>query len=141
MMEKIQGILSDEESMKQVQELYDMLMGETASASGNDGCQNPQAEAQVEGEQCEQEQCSDNEQTCSDESDGGGFDFSLLFKLQDLLNNGAGDKNSELLIALKPHLSEKKQDKVDKAVKVMKLISVFNILKESGLLKDLDKML
>ena len=43
----------------------------------------------------------------------------------------------ELLLALKPHLKEEKQKKVDKAVKILKLIAVWNIAKESGMLEDL----
>lgn len=153
MMDKIQGILSDEESMHQVQELYNMLMGETASSCSND-C--PQSDCECNGEsqceeqnQCQEEDhsecgCQEEEQACDDDQAGpsdGGFDFMLLFKIQELLNNGGSDKNSDLLCALKPHLSAKKQDKVDKAVKIMKLIAIFNVLKESGLLKDFDKMI
>ena len=47
------------------------------------------------------------------------------------------DKNAELLLALKPHLSEERQKKVDKAVKLLKLIAIWNMAKENGLLSDL----
>jgi hypothetical protein len=47
------------------------------------------------------------------------------------------DKNSELLLALKPHLSAERQQKVDKAIKLLKLIAVWNMAKESGLLDNI----
>ncbi len=46
------------------------------------------------------------------------------------------DKNSELLLALKPHLREDKQEKVDKTIKILKLLAIWNVIKDSGLLKD-----
>ena len=67
-----------------------------------------------------------------------GPDLSSIFKLTGLKSAfSQRDKNSELLLALKPHLKEEKQKKVDKAVKILKLIAVWNIAKESGMLEDL----
>ena len=40
------------------------------------------------------------------------------------------------LLALKPHLREERQKKVEKAVKMLKLLSIWSMLKESGMLKD-----
>ena len=47
------------------------------------------------------------------------------------------DKNSELLLALKPHLREERQARVDKAIKLLKLLALWNVLKDSGMLKNL----
>ena len=52
-------------------------------------------------------------------------------------NFSQNDKNTELLMALKPHLREERQIKVDKAVKMLKLMTVWNTAKESGLLNDI----
>ena len=41
------------------------------------------------------------------------------------------------LLALKPLLREERQSKVDKAVKMLKLFTVWTVLKDSGLLNDL----
>ena len=46
-------------------------------------------------------------------------------------------KNTQLLLALKPLLKEERQERVDKAVKMMKLYAVWTIVKESGMLKDM----
>ena len=117
----MQELLSDPESMKQIQELTQMLKSE--SGGSEDSAQSAQAETQ--GEQAE------------GEGGGAGFDFGMLFKLQQLMQATAGeDKDAELLLALKPHLKEERQKKVDKAVKILKLLSIWSVLRDSGMLKD-----
>jgi hypothetical protein len=46
-------------------------------------------------------------------------------------------RNTDLLLALKPHLGADKQKRVDKAIKLMKLLAMWNIAKDSGLLQEL----
>lgn len=121
MMNKIGEILSDPESIKQITELAQMFMSETGS-NKNASDENPQ-----------------NTENSSDKIDGlfSGFDFSKLMKLQEIMGAVSGnDKNSELILALKPHLSPEKQKKADKAIKILKLLTIWNIIKDSGLLKD-----
>lgn len=121
LMGMMQELLSDPESMKQIQELAQMLQSE--SGGSEDSAQSAQAETQ--GEQAE------------GEGGGAGFDFGMLFKLQQLMQATAGeDKDAELLLALKPHLKEERQKKVDKAVKILKLLSIWSVLRDSGMLKD-----
>ncbi len=123
MMEKIGELLSDGESLKQLSELAQMLTSEEGS---NDS---------------EQQGSTGDKNESGAGTDGlfsGGFDFSSLMKLQEIMGAVTQkDKNTELLIALKPHLSEERQEKVDKALKLMKMIAVWNILKESGMLGEL----
>jgi hypothetical protein len=47
------------------------------------------------------------------------------------------DKNTELLRALKPHMREENREKIDTAIKVIKLTALLPFLRESGLF---DKM-
>ena len=61
------------------------------------------------------------------------FDFSKLFKLKDLFSSSKNDKNIDLLNALKPHLNEKHQAKIDQSIKLMKLLALVPILKEFGI--------
>ncbi len=110
LMGKIQEVLSDEESMKQLSELAQMF----SSESGNDSTDNSQ-------------------QTAPDM----GFDVSKLLLVQNAMQSAGNDKNTELLLALRPFLKDEKQAKVDKAVKVLKLLAVWNVLKDSGLMNDL----
>ncbi|MBR6242262.1 MAG: hypothetical protein IKQ90_02060 [Ruminococcus sp.] len=117
-MEKFGKLLSDEESVKQLSELAHMLM----SGSG------------------EPSPAPDDANDISADSSGGGEfpDISMLMKLGSLAGAvSKNDKNAELLLALRPHLSEERQKKVDKAVKMLRLIAVWNIAKESGFLRDI----
>ncbi|MCR5600197.1 MAG: hypothetical protein K6G33_05585 [Ruminococcus sp.] len=109
-MSRISGLLSDEESVKQLSELAQMLVSE----------ENKETEEKTE-------QSSEVEP-----------DIGSLLKLTSLISAASQqDKNTDLLLALKPHLGEEKQKRVDKAIKLMRLIAVWNIAKENGLLQDL----
>lgn len=110
LMGKIQEVLSDEESMKQISELAQMF----SSESSNDNTENSQHAAP-----------------------DMGFDVSKLLLVQNAVQSAGNDKNTELLLALRPFLKDEKQAKVDKAVKVLKLLAVWNVLKDSGLMNDL----
>lgn len=116
MMGKIGELLSDEESVRQLSELAQMFMSDSSSPEENK---------------------SDSESE-DQHQDGGGFDIGSIMKLTGLLGSvSQSDKNTELLMALRPHLKAEKQKRVDKAVKLLKLIAVWNIAKESGLLNDM----
>lgn len=64
----------------------------------------------------------------------GDLDLETLMKLMDAFSRlNSGDKNTELLLALKPHLRDENRAKVDRAIKLMKVMSVLTLLRESGL--------
>ena len=101
-MGKLGELLSDEESVRQLSELAQMM---------NDG---------------------------TDEPSGGSPDMSGLVKLSGLIGTmNSEDSNTQLLMALRPHLKVERQERADRAVKLMKLIAVWNAAKESGLLNDI----
>ena len=109
-MNRISDLLADEESVKQLSELAQMLVSE------------------------ENKDTEEKKEAPSDEEP----DIGSLLRLTSLISAASQqDKNTDLLLALKPHLGEEKQKRVDKAIKLMKLIAVWNIAKESGLLQDL----
>ena len=102
-MGKLEELLSDEESVKQLTELAQMFMNESGNGEGS-----------------------------------SIPDIESVMKLSGLVGAfSQSDKNSELLLALKPHLSAERQQKVDKAIKLLKLIAVWNMAKESGLLDNI----
>ena len=47
--------------------------------------------------------------------------------------NGGVDDRTRLLNALKPYLSEKKQAKADNAIKLLKIIELWPLIKDSGM--------
>lgn len=108
--QKIQSLLNDEESMRQIQELAAMF------SSGN----SPQSE---------QEQ----------PSSGSGFNPAVIMQLLGAMS--VQDKNCDLLLALREHLSPAKQQKIDKAIKLMKLYNIFIAMRENGMLDDMEKLL
>lgn len=121
MLEKIGAILSDSESLQQLQELAQMLQQDN-STDDDTSEETPLEENASE----------------SSSGDSGGFDINMLLRVQELMgamqNN---DEDAKLLLALRPHLKEKRQKKVDQAVKLLKLYAVFSAVKENGLLQDL----
>lgn len=62
------------------------------------------------------------------------LDMNTLMNLQKIFSSfNREDENILLLRALKPHLKERNQKKVDDAIRIMQLISVLPLIKESGL--------
>ena len=105
-MSRINELLSDEESAKQLSELAQMLVNDEKEANTED------KNADIP-------------------------DLSSVLKLSSVIAEASeNDRNSDLITALKPHLSEEKQKKADKAIKLLKLIAIWEIVKDSGLLQE-----
>ena len=72
------------------------------------------------------------------------FDISSLLGIEDIgsilglinrLRSSGNDPKAQLLYALKPHLSPPRREKVDTAVKILKIIELLPLINETGLLK------
>lgn len=61
------------------------------------------------------------------------LDFSRLIPMISRLKSPKNDKRTDLLLALRPHLSDERQRRVDKAVKILRVIDMLPILQESGI--------
>lgn len=109
--DKLQGILSDPESMQQLSELAQMLQG------------------------------GENALPAVDETApavSGMPDVSMLMKLGELMQGGSSDdKNTALLRALRPHLGERRQHRLDKALRLMQLWAMIQTMQKSGVLQEL----
>ncbi len=85
----------------------------------------------------------DSEKAQSETSDESktedvGFDMGMLLKLQELMGAmQSTDEDTKFLLALRPHVREKRQKKIDQAVKLLKIYAVFMAAKDSGMLQDL----
>jgi hypothetical protein len=76
------------------------------------------------------------------QSASGGFDMGVLLKLQQAMANLATNRsNIELLLALKPRLSDVRAKKIDDAIRVMQIIHFLPLLKETGLFGQMDGIL
>ncbi len=104
--EKISSILSDEESMKQIGELAAML------GLSPDGSTQPETTKAPE-----------------------NLDMNAISGLmQKMKGFQPDDDNTRFLLALRPLLGEEKQNKIDRAVKVLRLLNLLPLISESGLL-------
>ncbi len=66
------------------------------------------------------------------------FNSDILGNLGKLSNAVSGDdQRTVLLKALKPMLSEQRQQKADEAIKILKIIQLLPLLRESGMLSGL----
>lgn len=115
--EKLQSLLSDPESLKNISELAAMMSSPQEEATGNA----PQSD------------------TSADiDANSDGFDFSKLLLVGEIMAQmQQKDKETELLLALKPYLSEERSKRVDRAVKLLRLYTIAMQLKDKGLLSDL----
>lgn len=128
---KISALLNDPESMQTVMSMANSLLG------GNDGGASaapaPKAESPLP--------ASD---VLSNQSVGGLANIlssvspdqiGMIMKVMTALNSGENDSRSNLLMALRPHLSEERRERVDRAIKLLRLASLLPLIGDSGLLK------
>lgn len=99
-----------------------------------------------EDENCEAaEKNRDNSSSGDNTQSGGlfsGLDPEMLIKLFGLFETlNQPDDNERFLLALKPLLREENRAKIDSTLRLMKLLSLLPLLKSSGLLDNLGKLL
>lgn len=107
--EKFAELLNDPESLNQVRRMAEDLMGD-----------------QVQNEP---------KKSDSDTNDSG-FDAAQITKIMSVLTQlkkTTNDSRSNLLTALKPHLSAPRREKVDTAIKLLKILDMLPLLRESGI--------
>ena len=110
--EMLAGILNDPESMERVRKMAEGFLG-------GEEAQEPKTASPL-------------------------GDIADMFELEDLgkivniitkLKSAENDNRTQLLTALKPHLSEPRREKVDTAIKILKVLEILPLIKESGFLK------
>lgn len=109
MAEKITSLLSDPDGMEKIRKMAEGLFGD-------------------------KEKAPDPPQESGGLSLPDGFDPAKLMGILSSLSGKGPDDRSALLLALKPHLSPERRDRVDRAVKLLKLASLLPLLRSEGLL-------
>ena len=130
-MAKLQSVLNDEQSMKQLSQLAGALSGDSAPQA------QPAADQASANDFSQLLKSLDlNTQTQQPAPPAApGIDVAKLMQLQAILQQAnKHDKNVDLLLALRPLLKEENQVKIDRLIKLFKLFSVYPALKQSGLL-------
>ena len=130
LMSKLQSVLGDEQSMKQLSEIASALSSETPEQASANNAQ-PDFSQLLKSLNLEQPQ-----QTAQPvQPANSGLDVSKLLALQTIMQQAnKQDKNVDLLLALRPLLKEENQAKIDRLIKIFRLFAVYPALKESGLL-------
>ena len=59
--------------------------------------------------------------------------LTMVMNIMSKLKSEQNDDRAKLLLALKPHLSAERQKKADNAVKMLKIVSLLPIIKDTGL--------
>lgn len=122
MMNRLQEILNDEESMEQIKKIAGMIGGEN-------GGEMPDLSSILNSGN------SNNGNNDNTNPENTNFDFSKLIIIQQILSEAnKKDPNTEFLYALKPLLKNESQEKIDKISKVLKIIALWPVIKESGIL-------
>ena len=62
----------------------------------------------------------------------GADDFNMMMKAKTIFDkmNSTTNKNTDLILALKPHLSPQNRDKADTAIKILRLFDMLPMLRE-----------
>lgn len=103
--EKLSELLNDPDGMEKIRKMAQTLLGESEKPPEDSGNTLP------------------------------NIDMASVAKVMSLLkSNRQDDKRIKLLYALKPNLSPEKQEKVDSAIKILKLIELAPLLGEAGLI-------
>ena len=135
LMSKLQSVLNDEQSMKQLNEFAKMLSSEQSEQSSSaNSTQQPDFSQLLNnlGLNSEQPQQSPPPPVPPAPT---GIDMAKLLQLHAIMQQAnKHDKNVDLLFALKPLLKEENQVKIDRLIKIFKLFAVYPLLKQSGLL-------
>lgn len=113
--EMLAGILNDPESMERVRKMAEGFLGTEGE---------PQAAKTSEAS------------PLGDIADMlGAEDLGAIVNIISRLKSAGNDNRAQLLTALKPHLSEPRREKVDTAIKILKVLEILPLIKDSGLFK------
>lgn len=123
--QKLQSLLSDPESMRNLAELAAMLREPEPAA---DAPQPTSAEPPDIAPAAAQEAQMD---------DAPQLDLMKLLAVGQALSSVQHDETADLILALKPHLSATRAQRAEQAVRLLRLYAVAGVLRENGLLNDL----
>ena len=142
LMEKLSQTLNDPESMREISQLAAALsksMGEsdppqTSQNEASDGSP-PDISAMLSSLLSSPQTAEPAKTPPPTATQQNAPDISKLMQLMNVISSsGKGDKNITLLLSLKPLLREENQAKIDRLVKVFKLMSAYPLIRDSGLL-------
>lgn len=113
--EKLAEILNDPDSFNRVREMAENILGSDNHKKEN----TPQHNGDVG--------------TLFGNMDIDPAQIGKIMSVMSRIKSGHNDSRSNLLLALKPHLSTPRREKVDTAIKLLKIIDLLPLIQDSGL--------
>lgn len=106
--EKLAGLLNDPDTMNRVRQMAENILGENKSEAETNSVSNIGDMLGVE-------------------------ELGKIMSLIGQLKTQGNDSRTQLLSALKPHLSDPKREKVDTAIKILRLLELLPLIKDTGI--------
>ena len=110
---KLTELLSDPESMNRVRQMAESILGES-------------------GEEIPSPSAVPDISSIGDMLGSG--ELQSIISVISKMKSAGDDSRVQLISALRPHLSEDRRKRADTAIKILKLLDVLPLIKESGLL-------
>lgn len=110
---KLTELLSDPESMNRVRQMAESILGES-------------------GEEIPSPSAVPDISSIGDMLGSG--ELQSIISVISKMKSAGDDSRVQLISALRPHLSEERRKRADTAIKILKLLDVLPLIKESGLL-------
>ena len=105
--QKLAGILNNPEALENLKNMADSILSGDNSSNGG-GSSPPQGFPDME-------------------------QLSNIMAIMSKLNGSQDNDRTRLINALKPYLSEKRQAKAENAIKILKIMELWPLIKESGM--------
>ena len=113
---KLAELLNDPESMNRVRQMAENILGESG---GEPPATDPPTDLSGIGEML------------------GGGELNSIISVISKMKSASDDSRVQLISALRPHLSEERKKRADTAIKILKLLDVLPLIKDSGLMNIL----
>lgn len=115
--DKINSLLSDPDSMEKIKNLASMFSASNdGNNDGDDNSEDPPKEHHTQSNDLQ-------------------IDPEMLFKVQKALSvMKKDDPRIDLLLALRPNMSEMRRQKIDEAIHILRLLSLMPLLRDQGFL-------
>ena len=105
----LSGLLNSPQGMEQLKSMAGALLGNQKNQSASEEAENTALPQISPGE------------------------IAGIMKVMNALKQETNDSRANLLLSIRPHLSEHRQKRVDDAVKILKLIQILPLVKDAGL--------
>ena len=109
---KLSELLNDPESMNRVRQMAESILGE----SGDEVPASSPPDVSTLGDML------------------GSGELQSIISVISKMKSAKDDSRVQLISALRPHLNEERRKRADTAIKILKLLDVLPLIKESGLL-------